>query len=230
MSTGSEVWRTPATGAGAKPDCIVICICCEATRINGSVEITTIDGLGRLKSATETLTKADNSTIAHTSTFGYDSLSQLTSAAISNIGQGSWTANYEYQNNGDMDERTINFGTPDTFYYVGNEMRTLNSNGLSYDENGNLIAAPKDASSSMTLEYNWENKLRSAKKHLYDWDFVHHEVQASRGLDDTAFNCATWVNSMFKAAGVHRSIRNEAGEFNGFDWGEENLIDESYFR
>ncbi|MCE5341361.1 MAG: RHS repeat-associated core domain-containing protein [Planctomycetaceae bacterium] len=41
-------------------------------------------------------------------------------------------------------------------------MRTLNSNTLPYDENGNQTAAPKDASTSMTLEYNWDNKLRSA--------------------------------------------------------------------
>jgi hypothetical protein len=42
-------------------------------------------------------------------------------------------------------------------------MRTLNSNNLSYDKNGNLTAAPKDASTSMTLEYTWENKLCSAQ-------------------------------------------------------------------
>ncbi|MFA5293667.1 MAG: hypothetical protein WC496_11640 [Phycisphaerae bacterium] len=33
-----------------------------------------IDGLGRLKSAFETLTKPDNSTIEHSLSFGYDSL------------------------------------------------------------------------------------------------------------------------------------------------------------
>lgn len=37
-------------------------------------------------------------------------------------------------------------------------------------------------------------------------------------------NCASWVNSMFKKAGVSRSDRMRLGEFSGFDWGEEDEV------
>ncbi|MCE5341550.1 MAG: hypothetical protein LLF92_10580 [Planctomycetaceae bacterium] len=47
-----------------------------------------------VEAATETLTKPDNSTIAHTSSFGYDSLSQLTAANISNISGSTWVGSY----------------------------------------------------------------------------------------------------------------------------------------
>ncbi len=42
-------------------------------------------------------------------------------------------------------------------------------------------------------------------------------------------NCAAWVNTMFKIAGVTQANRESFGEFNGVDWGEEGLLDESLF-
>ncbi len=42
-------------------------------------------------------------------------------------------------------------------------------------------------------------------------------------------NCATWVNTLFKVAGVPRSARVRAGEFSGIDWGEEALLPASAF-
>lgn len=124
------------------------------------LENTTIDGLGRLKSAAETLTKPDNSTIAHSLTFGYDSLSQLTSANIGNIGGSTWTAGFNYEDNGDMDQKTVNSEQPTVYTYNGNEMATAGPNSLSYDLNGNMITDPNSA----TFVYNYDNKLRSASK------------------------------------------------------------------
>lgn len=43
-------------------------------------------------------------------------------------------------------------------------------------------------------------------------------------------NCAAWVNTMFKVAGVKKAARTNHGEFFGIDWGEEDLIDESLFK
>jgi RHS repeat-associated protein len=122
-----------------------------------------IDGLGRLKNATETLTKTDSSTIAHTLDFSYDGLSQLTDANIGNISGGNWTGMYSYNKNGDMGSRTINSGTQTDFTYTGNMMASADGNetfSLSYDENGQLI----EGQDSAEYTYNWDNKLRSAVK------------------------------------------------------------------
>lgn len=43
-------------------------------------------------------------------------------------------------------------------------------------------------------------------------------------------NCAAWVNSVFKAAGVSLDNRLSAGEFSGIDWGEEDELDETLFQ
>lgn len=124
------------------------------------MENVVVDGLGRLKAGTETLTKTNGSTIAHNLVFGYDMLSQLISASISNIGTGSWTADCNYQKNGDMTSRTVQ-SSQNTFGYVGNQMRTIDGNSLGYDLNGNLTSYTAQATS---CAYNWDNKLRSASK------------------------------------------------------------------
>lgn len=43
-------------------------------------------------------------------------------------------------------------------------------------------------------------------------------------------NCAAWVNTLFKVAGLSDTAREELGEFLGVDWGEEDLIPEDFFR
>ncbi|MBN1787343.1 MAG: RHS repeat-associated core domain-containing protein, partial [Sedimentisphaerales bacterium] len=100
--------------------------------------------------------------VEHSLTFDYDGLSQLTAADIGNIGSGTWQGDYVYYKNGDMTSRTINSVTDDSFDYTGNEMTTIDGLTLTYDENGNLTAGLKDASTPVTLEYNWDNKLRKA--------------------------------------------------------------------
>ncbi|MCD4766367.1 MAG: hypothetical protein K8R34_07640 [Methanosarcinales archaeon] len=42
-------------------------------------------------------------------------------------------------------------------------------------------------------------------------------------------NCATLVNSIFKVLGYTDYRREEIGEFRGVDWGEEDLIQDSFF-
>jgi hypothetical protein len=42
-------------------------------------------------------------------------------------------------------------------------------------------------------------------------------------------NCACWVNTLLKCAGISDEDREEYGEFFGIDWGEEDLISESLY-
>jgi hypothetical protein len=42
-------------------------------------------------------------------------------------------------------------------------------------------------------------------------------------------NCAAWVNTLLKVAGVSKATRMRAGEFSGIDWGEEDLLPVSMF-
>lgn len=60
-----------------------------------------------------------------------------------------------------MTDRTINTSLTN-MGYTDNELTTVGSGSISYDRNGNITAAPKDASTSMLLGYNWDNKLNSA--------------------------------------------------------------------
>lgn len=96
-----------------------------------------------------------------------------------------------------------------------------------------------------------------AAKQWSDFDMARHEVSPPGGKTKDAFvkdilvkaeaykkneakknvpyslvdeNCACWVNSLFKACGVSKKARLTAGEFPGFDWGEEDEIDASYFK
>ena len=46
-------------------------------------------------------------------------------------------------------------------------------------------------------------------------------------LDDN--NCASWVNTLMKAMGISYSKREDYGEFDGFDWGEEENFDTKFF-
>lgn len=46
-------------------------------------------------------------------------------------------------------------------------------------------------------------------------------------LDDN--NCATWVNTLLKTMGVSESRREQYGEFDGIDWGEEESFSSDYF-
>lgn len=58
-----------------------------------------------------------------------------------------------------------------------------------------------------------------------------HTYAASEGVDYDLHdrNCASWVNTLFKAVGYPKPYRDSKGEFSGVDWGEEDLLDDSLF-
>ncbi len=120
-----------------------------------------VDGLGRLTDANETITNTGGSGIDHFHIYGYDKLSQLIDANISNIGGGTWTGSYTYKKNGDMIARTINDVT-ENFGFTGHLMTAADSNSLDWDNNGNLLDLL--CSDSNFITWNWDNKLRSATK------------------------------------------------------------------
>ena len=116
----------------------------------------TLDGLGRLTTATEIITKTDSSDVTHSHTYSYDMLSQLTEASITNIGGSTWTAGYDYNKDGNIQTRTIN-GDPCDYEYDGDLLIAAQGQNLDWDLNGNLTA-----SISSSLTYNWDNKLQFA--------------------------------------------------------------------
>ncbi|UCF00403.1 MAG: hypothetical protein JSV82_04890 [Planctomycetota bacterium] len=117
----------------------------------------TVDGLGRLAAAGETITNTSQSAVNHSYTFAHDMRSQLTNAEVTNAGDGTWTGQYGYHKNGDMISRTIE-GASETFSYTGNLMTDADGNTLDYDDNGNMTTGV-----DVDVVWNWENKLRSAE-------------------------------------------------------------------
>ncbi len=43
-------------------------------------------------------------------------------------------------------------------------------------------------------------------------------------------NCSAWVNKMLQLAGISEAERLELGEFDGIDWGEEDLLEDKLFQ
>ncbi len=70
------------------------------------------------------------------------------------------------------------------------------------------------AKSLETLAYNYQANTKSNPVDYDLWDR----------------NCATWINTLLKVAGVAKNDRIKAGEFKGVDWGEEDLLDEKLFK
>ena len=123
-----------------------------------------IDGLGRITSGTETLTKPDNSTVVNTLSFGYNRLGSLTSANI-----GSFSGSYGYNKDGNINNRTEN-GLSEDFSYDfngdgiddSNMLTWLGSNpDIDWDYNGRLV---RDG--EFCFEYDYDGKLTNAL-HFY---------------------------------------------------------------
>jgi len=128
-------------------------------RLNG----VTVDGLGRLTDANETITKTDGNTVNHGYTYVYDMRSQLTDANITNIG-GVWAADYAYHKSGNMSSRTIqssseSFGVDvNMVWNWDNMLRSAEKAGdsisLRYDPSGNRIFKDvNDSGSTSTRKY-----------------------------------------------------------------------------
>ena len=124
--------------------------------ITFSLSSTTVDGLGRLIEADETLTNPNSSTVSHSHDYTYDMRSQLTDASVTNIGGSTWTADYNYRKDGNIDDETV-AGSSADFEYDGDLMTDKGNDSLSWDLNGQMTTG---ISSSMT--WNWNGKLQSA--------------------------------------------------------------------
>ncbi len=114
-----------------------------------------VDGLGRLRAGTETLTLVGGGTRQHVLSYGYDMRSQLLTASVSNINGATWTAAYTYDEAGNVTQQTVG-GVNTDFEYDGDLMTDKGGNALDWDADGRMISGL-----SRSLTYNWDSKLRS---------------------------------------------------------------------
>ena len=127
----------------------------------------TVDGLGRLTDANETISKTSG-TVDYSYTYVYDMRSQLTEADITKDSSPWWDADYSYYKNGNLKDREIQSSKTE-FEYTGEVMDGTKTGGgeyfeLAWDENGNMIDFDISVGDDTTLEYNWDGKLRSGEK------------------------------------------------------------------
>jgi RHS repeat-associated protein len=122
-----------------------------------SFDANSIDGLGRLVSADETLIDPNGDPVTHSLAYSYDGLGQLLSVSMTNINSYTWSAEYDYNKDGNIDSKTVNSDTTD-FDYDGDLMTDIGDDELTWDYNGQLTE-----SVIASLEYNWSGKLRKAK-------------------------------------------------------------------
>ena len=97
---------------------------------------------------------------------------------------------------------------------------------------------PDQHTSALTPDYDLEPHLVEPESGTVDdlietvqrlaANFAAHDADLPYTLIDS--NCAAWVNTLFKVAGIPDERRKELGEFFGIDWGEEDLLDETYFQ
>ncbi len=133
-----------------------------------------IDGLGRLTNADETL-YPDTATISHTFDYTYDLMSQLASGKATDIDGLDWIReDFVYNKDGNVTNCNVvgsDSSVAETDYSYTNSgdsdiMASATGDGaftLSSDLNGNTTKLPT-SSANDTIEYNWDNKLRSASK------------------------------------------------------------------
>ncbi len=142
-----------------------------------------VDGLGRLVSADEILTKTDQTSLAHDYTYVYDMRSQLTrvdrDAAI------PWRE-YSYNKNGNMSYRKVE--TAQTDYGYTGERLTGATNAeifsVTWDENGDIDSA---GHTGWDYEFNWDNKLRKATKGS-DTIEIKYDPQGNRIYKETVIS------------------------------------------
>jgi len=95
--------------------------------------------------------------------------SQLTAASISNIGAGTWEADYHYKKDGNIYQKVVGTETTDYSYDISDPPDGIDDGDLmisatgqenftlDWDYNGNMTTGVNP-----TFVYNWDNKLRSA--------------------------------------------------------------------
>jgi RHS repeat-associated protein len=126
----------------------------------------TVDGLGRLKEAAETIAYPGQSNRTYDLEYDYDMRSQLTDASISDIDGYPWVYNYSYRLDGNIWRKILNESNTDYEYdttpgggiYDSDIMTKAGGDTLTWDpNNGWLTAKP-----AISFTYNWDGKLRSA--------------------------------------------------------------------
>ncbi len=119
----------------------------------------TLDGMGRLKTGSESIYSNSGTTIANSLSYSYDRRGSLTSASI-----GSWNGGYSYKLDGNMDNRTEN-GLSEPFEYdfdndgtdESNMLSEIAGNPISWDKNGWLTS-----DGMHTFSYDYEGKMQLA--------------------------------------------------------------------
>jgi hypothetical protein len=120
-------------------------------------------------------------------------------------------------------------------------------------ENGNLIFIPNQTADVQSVR---EAINPSCAGWWSDYDLEKHKIDPPSGggwylatqCEELAYkyqtntksspvkydlwdgNCASWVNTLLKVIGITQTDRSRAGEFNGIDWGEEDLLSEDLFK
>ncbi len=128
----------------------------------------TLDGLGRLKAGTETITPVSGTDIVNLLAFGYDRRGSLTSANI-----GSWSGSYGYKLDGNIENRT-EAGLSEDFGYdfdgngtdESNMLSEIAGNPVSWDKNGWLTS-----DGMHNFVYDYDGKMQVATS-LIDSDIT----------------------------------------------------------
>jgi RHS repeat-associated protein len=121
----------------------------------------TIDGLGRLKIGTETISPASGSDIVNNLNFDYNRRGSLTSANI-----GSWAGSYGYKLDGNLETRT-EAGLTEPFEYdfdnngtdESNMLSEIAGNPISWDKNGRLTS---DGMHSFVYDYDGKMQVATS--------------------------------------------------------------------
>jgi len=128
---------------------------------------TTVDGLGRLLYADETITQTDSNTVDHSYTYEYDMLSRLLHAYTSNVPPTpAREYTYNYDKAGNTTSYIFNNYNPDnevTYYYTyTGDLRTGKTGGkyCTYDKNGGQTSLWQDDPGDFPVIYDWDGRIR----------------------------------------------------------------------
>jgi RHS repeat-associated protein len=170
---GSATGPTISIGYGYNPDNLLT----DFTTTGGptftfdATDSGDIDGLGRLKSADETISKTSG-TVDYSYTYVYDMRSQLKEADITRDSSSWWDADYTYYKDGNLDtQQETGMVEPAIFDYDfqnpdDGDIMTGAHDGktftLGWDWNGNMTSTTLN--SGLDFTYNWDNKLRKVEQ------------------------------------------------------------------
>lgn len=100
--------------------------------------------------------------------------------------------------------------------------------GIDPDEHTSWYKPDYDIESHKIEELSIEGNLGYLCDHL-TYYFANQNAGKVPDYVITGPNCATWVNTLLQTMGVPDAKREQYGEFDGVDWGEEDTFDYKYF-